>query len=167
MMHPHTIMFTLVTFLHNLFTMVWIGGLIAFGITFLPTIRKVLGKSRETRDLVAEAQRRHSTLVYISMAGLAFTGFMMGRRNPDFSGLFSFATGYSAILSVKHIVMLTMVGLTLYNSLMLHGNRQRLLPESKKRLSTALVYANLICGVIILLLSSILAVNAPPPALGG
>lgn len=165
-MQPHTIMFIVVTFLHNLFTALWIGGIIAFGITFLPAVREVLGKSKDTRQLVSVAQQRQSTLIYISMAGLAFTGFMMGRRNPDFTGLFSFGTTYSTLLTIKHIVMLTMVGLTLYNSLILHGNRQRLLPENKKRLSTALVYVNLICGIIILLLSSILDVTAAPPMLG-
>lgn len=165
-MQPQVIMFAVITFLHNLFTTIWIGGLLAFGITFLPAVREVLGKSKDTRRLVAFAQQRQSTLIYISMAGLAFTGFMMGRRNPDFAGLFSFSTAYSTLLSIKHIIMIMMVGLTLYNSLMLHGNRQRLLPEDKKRLSTALVYVNVICGVIILLLSSILDVTAPPPALG-
>jgi len=35
--------FAIVTFLHDLFTAVWIGGVITLGITVLPSAKKVLG----------------------------------------------------------------------------------------------------------------------------
>jgi putative copper export protein len=41
-MSTQTIVFALVTFLHDLFTAVWIGGLITLGFTVMPSTKKVL-----------------------------------------------------------------------------------------------------------------------------
>ncbi len=43
-MPEKTIVFALITFLHDLFTAVWIGGLITLGLTVLPSVKKSLGK---------------------------------------------------------------------------------------------------------------------------
>lgn len=162
-MHPHTTIFTIVTFLHDLFTALWIGGLVAFAFSFLPAVRTAIGKKPETKQLVALAQKRQSVIVYVSMVGLAITGFLLGKRNPDFRGLFSFETTYSALLSIKHVLMIVVVGLALYNSLVIHGERRRFKPQYKKNLSTAILYINIAGGIIILLLSSILAVSSAVP----
>lgn len=162
-MHPHTTVFAIVTFLHDLFTALWIGGLVAFTFSFLPATRTVIGKKPETIQLVALAQKRQSVIVYVSMVGLAVTGFLLGKRNPDFRGLFSFETTYSALLSIKHVLMIVVVGLALYNSLVIHGERRRFKPQHKRNLSTAILYINIAGGIIILLLSSILAVSSAVP----
>ncbi len=48
-MSAQTIIFALVTFLHDLFTAVWIGGLITLGLTVMPSVKKVLGKGPQTK----------------------------------------------------------------------------------------------------------------------
>ena len=40
------IVFALVTFLHDLFTAVWIGGLVTLALSVLPSARAVLGRFR-------------------------------------------------------------------------------------------------------------------------
>lgn len=159
-MHTHTPVLILMTFLHDLFTALWIGGLVAFGYSFLPSARMVIGRTKETRRLVAMAQKRQSILIYVSMAGLAITGLPLGKRNPAFDGLFSFATPYSSLLSTKHVLMILLVGLTLYNSLFIHGERHHIKPKIKIRLSTGILFANIVIGIVILLLSSVLSVTA-------
>lgn len=57
----------LVTFLHNLSTVVWIGGLIALGIAVLPSARKVLGAGSQI-----------------------VTGLLMTNRSPDYEGFLAF-----------------------------------------------------------------------------
>lgn len=51
-----TIVFAFVTFLHDPFTAIWIGGLIVIGVTILPAAMKVLGKDPQTRQLMDTVQ---------------------------------------------------------------------------------------------------------------
>jgi uncharacterized membrane protein len=116
---PRQIVFAIVTFLHDLFTVVWIGGLITLGATVLPAIRKTLGKGPQMKQLVDSIQKRLSVMVYVSIVGLILTGILLSNRSPAFEGLFHFGNTYSAVLTIKHILVLAMIGLTLYRSLIL------------------------------------------------
>ena len=40
---PNQTVFALVIFLHDLFTAVWIGGLITLGVTVLPSVKRCWG----------------------------------------------------------------------------------------------------------------------------
>ncbi len=149
-MNPETIVFALVTFLHDLFTVTWIGGLIIFGITVMPSVKQTLGAGPQTKQLMASIQKRHSTFVYISIAGLLLTGLLMSRRSPDFGGLFSFATAYSAVLSIKHILVFVMIVISLIRSLVF-GKDGRPDSPQKEKLKVILLLANLILGIVVLL----------------
>lgn len=155
-MNPETIVFALVTFLHDLVTVTWIGGLIVFGITVMPTIKKTLGAGPQTKQLMAVLQKRHSTFVYISIAGLLLTGLLMSRRSPGYGGLFSFTTPYSIALSLKHILVLGMIGIALYRSLVLGCKGGPATPEHSI-LNARLLIINIILGVAVLLTSGFVA----------
>ena len=114
---PKTAVFAIVVFLHDLFTAIWIGGLITLGLTVLPAARQVLGKGPEMKALLAAIQRRLSVLVYVSIAGLIVTGVLQAQRNPAFEGLFTFGNAYSTVLTLKHIVVVLMIGIALFRSL--------------------------------------------------
>ena len=47
-MAPQQVAFALVTFLHDLFTAVWVGGLIALGLVVLPAARTAFGIAPQT-----------------------------------------------------------------------------------------------------------------------
>jgi len=111
--------FALVTFLHDLFTAVWIGGLIVLGITVLPSAKQVLGQGPQTKQLMDTIQRRQSILVYVSIVGLVLTGILQANRNPAFQGLLRFGNAYSTTLALKHILVLAMIAIALYRSLVL------------------------------------------------
>ncbi|HID64490.1 MAG TPA: hypothetical protein EYP49_17365 [Anaerolineae bacterium] len=157
------IVFALVTFLHDLFTAVWIGGLITLGITVLPSARKVLGMGPQTKKLMDTIQKRLSVLVYMSIVGLVLTGLLQANRSPAFQGLFSFDNAYSTVLTLKHILVLAMVAVALYRSLVL-GRRSGPLTPSQEKLSAGLLFLNIVLGVTILLLSgfSMALVSGPP-----
>lgn len=161
-MDPQIIVLTLVTFLHDLFTAVWIGGLITIGITTLPSARQILGKSPQTKQLMAAVQKRHSPLVYISILGLAITGLLLSRRAPEFGGLFSFANTYSSWLSVKHILVAAMVAVTLARSLGMGRKGAALSPTGEKK-SALLLFVNIFLGVTVLLVSAFLAALSSSP----
>jgi putative copper export protein len=147
----------LIVFLHDLFTAVWIGGLVAIALTALPASRRVLGKGPQLKQLMDEIMKRQSLLVYISMFGLAITGLLQAKQGGQFEGLFSFGNSYSTVLSLKHLIMLSMVAIALVRTLVL-GKPSRSGNQQSDRLSIALLYLNVALGVVVLLLSGFLAV---------
>ncbi|MFZ5916704.1 MAG: CopD family protein [Chloroflexota bacterium] len=155
------IVFALITFLHSLFTAVWVGGLITLGLSVMPSARKVLGKGPQMKQLMDTIQKRLSWLVYGSIVGLALTGLLLSNRTAAFQGLFSFANRYSAVLAVKHLLMLLMVAVALYRSLVL-GRRQSQSP-AREKLSAGLLFLNMALGIGVLLLSGFSAALAASP----
>ncbi len=155
-MPTQTIIFALITFLHDLFTAVWIGGLITLGLTVLPSIKKSLGKGPQTKKLMDAVQKRHSVWVYVSMIGLVLTGLLQANRSPAFQGLFSFSNTYSTVLTIKHILVVSMIAIALYRSLVL-GRKKGVSTPSQEKLKANLLMANLVLGVAILLLSGFTA----------
>jgi len=152
-MSVQTIVFALVTFLHDLFTAVWIGGLITLGLTVMPSVKKVMGKGPQTKKLMDAIQKRHSLWVYVSLVGLVLTGLLQANRSPAFQGLFSFGNAYSAVLAIKHILVLAMIAIALYRSLALGSTST----PSQEKLKATLMILNIIFGVSILLLSGFTA----------
>ncbi len=152
-MPTKTIVFALVTFLHDLLTAAWIGGLIALGLTVMPSVKKILGKGPETKKLMDAIQKRHSVIVYVSMTGLVLTGLLQANRTSVYLGLFSFGNTYSAILAVKHILVLAMIAIAVYRSLAL----AKASTPAQEKLKATLLILNIVFGVGILLLSGFTA----------
>ena len=155
-MPTQTIVFALVTFLHDLFTAVWIGGLITLGLTVLPSVKKTLGKGPQTKKLMDAIQKRHGVFVYVSMIGLVLTGLLQANRSSVFQGLFSFDNAYSTILTLKHILVVAMIVIALYRSLVL-GRKSGASTPSQEKLKAGLLMVNIVLGIAILLLSGFTA----------
>ena len=155
-MPEKTIVFALITFLHDLFTAVWIGGLITLGFTVLPSVKNALGKGPQTKKLMDAIQKRHSVWVYVSMIGLVLTGLLQANRSPAFQGLFTFGNTYSTILTIKHILVVAMISITLYRSLVL-GRKKGVSTSSQEKLKASLLLVNIVLGVAIQLLSGFTA----------
>ncbi len=154
-MHTHQLVFAIVTFLHDLFTVIWIGGMASMALVTIPAARATLGKGPELKTLMGVIQKRQNVLVYVSIAGLALTGFLLSKRNPSFSSLFSFENGFSVLLSLKHIAMIVMIIIALYRNFSLTlpagaGSRH-------EKTSFILLIVNLILGAAVLLLTGLLA----------
>ena len=161
---PKPIVFAILVFLHDLFTAVWIGGLITLSLTVLPSARQVLGKGPQMRKLLNSIQKRLSVLVYVSIVGLILTGMLQANRNPAFDGLFHFGSAYSTALSLKHIAVVIMIGITLFRSLVL-GRRQEALTPLQEKLNMGLLLLNVVLGIVVLLLTGLsVAYGSPPPA---
>jgi len=160
---PRQAVFAIMTFLHDLFTAVWIGGLITLGLTVLPAAKQVLGKGPQMKKLMDRIQDRLSTLVYISIVGLILTGVLLGNRTPAFNGLFRFGNRYSTVLTVKHLFVVAMIAVTLVRSLVL-GRRPGPSTPSQEKLSVLLLLINVALGVVVLLLSGFAAAFSVAPA---
>lgn len=159
------IAFALVTFLHDLFTAVWVGGTIALGLAVLPAAKEVLGTGPETKRLTKVIQKRLSVLVYVSIVGLLVTGAFQANRSPAFQGLFSFGNPYSAMLALKHVLVLAMIVVALVRSLVL-GRASGPSTPGREKLNAALLFLNITLGVLILLATGFAVAlgSGTPPA---
>jgi putative copper export protein len=160
-MAAKTIVFALVSFFHDLFTAIWMGGLIVTAIAFMPSVKAVLGASPQTKKVMSAFQKRQSTWVYISIAGLILTGLLMTNRSPEFKRLFGFGNPYMAALTIKHILVLAMIGVTLYRSLVL-GHAQEPSSKQTELLNVKLLFANVVLAFSVLLASGFVTALARP-----
>jgi len=158
-MTPQTIVFALVSFFHDLFTAIWMGGLLVTVLAYLPAVKNALGAGQQVKKVMTEFQKRQSVWVYVSMAGLILTGLLMTNRSPEYVSLFSFGNAYSATLSIKHILVIAMIGVSLYRALVL--GRSAMTPE-KERLNMKLLFINAALAVLVLLTSGFTAALARP-----
>jgi len=126
--------------LHNIFTSIWIGGMLAMVISFLPSIRKEIKDGELQGSVIDRIMRQHSKWVYIGIVVLAVTGML-----------------YASILSIKHIFVILVAVIALVRSIVLK-NAASSKDKSKKKLSMALLMVNALLGTVILVLSSICAV---------
>ncbi|MGY5861201.1 MAG: hypothetical protein RTU09_02330 [Candidatus Thorarchaeota archaeon] len=145
----------LVSFLHDLFTAMWIGGMIVLGFVILPTIKKTMGLGPETKKLTEAIRNQLSKLTYLSMIGLLITGILLSRSSPLYLGPLSIGNEYSAWLAIKHIMIALMVLISIFRSLVVP---KRTMPEPKKmKLNALLLILNIVLGVGVLLLSGFIA----------
>lgn len=158
-MTVQTLVFAFVTFLHDLFTVIWIGGLIITVISYLPALKEALGPGPQVKKVMMSFQNHQNTWVYISMVGLILTGLLLSNRNPEFKSLFGFDNAYSVALSIKHILVIFMIGITLYRSLIL-SRPQKIITPKRERLNFQLLIINAFLAIAILFVSGLCAALA-------
>lgn len=156
-MTSQTIILGMAGFLHSIFTIIWIGGLVMIVITVLPAAKNSLESNKQVQLLMHGILKRHRLWVYISIAGLMLTGVIQARSAANFSGMMRFDTTYSSIVSIKFILTIVMVGVALFRSIFFGKKGVTATPQQNK-LSLKLVFVNASIGLLILLASSFLAV---------
>ena len=160
-MTPQMIVFGLVSFFHDLFTAIWMGGLLVSVLALLPAVKEALGAGPQVKKVMAAFQKRQRVWVYVSMAGLILTGLLMSNRSPEFQGLLHFGNPYSIVLSLKHLLVIAMIAITLYRTLVLGKGAAS---PAKERLSLRLLLANAVLVVLVLLSSGFIAALVRPLA---
>ncbi len=149
------LIFGLMKSLHDLFTALWIGGLLTTALTFLPTIKKFAGKPDESKKLIKQYLHIIRVIVVISILGLWITGMLLSRRAN--LGFINFSTPAAALLSVKHLIIFLMVAVALYRGFVL-GRKVEQFSMVEQKWFTALLVINAILGVVVIFLSGFGAV---------
>ncbi len=150
-----TVLPILITFLHDLFTAIWIGGLIVLGAVFLPSIRK---QKQQYKELSQKIQIRLNTIVFVSIIGLWITGILLSNRSPSFTGFFDISNAYSLALALKHGMVIVMTVLALARTQLIV--RSKKITESRQKYGAILLIINIILGIAVLLLSAYTAILA-------
>lgn len=157
------IAFVLVKFLHDLFTAIWIGGLITLGITILPSIKKQKLQGLQTKSLLDSIQKRLNILVFASIVGLWLTGILLANRSTSFQGFLNTSNTYSSALAAKHILVIIMTALAVFRSLTV-VRFKKLEGKNAEKVGTVIILCNIMLGIVVLLLSGYTAAlaNMPP-----
>jgi len=155
----------LISFLHNVFTALWIGGMMTLAFAVLPAIMKTLGKSKETQALNSLIKKKLSLLTYISLVGLIITGLLMSNKATQsglYTGFLSFGNEYSILMSIKHLLYFLMIFLSLFRSQIV-DRVKKFTPEQKQKLNMLTLLLNILAGLSVLFLSSYVSVLAGLP----
>jgi peptidoglycan biosynthesis protein MviN/MurJ (putative lipid II flippase) len=95
--------------------------------------------------LARTAQARLGVVSIVSLVGLVVTGLLLSRQNGS-PGVFRFDTAYATVLSVKHILVIALVGAMLL---------RRRLSATGGRSAGVLLAVNVVLSVAILALSAL------------
>jgi len=153
---PKQVVFGIVRSLHDLFTALWIGGLLTTAISFMPVFKKVKKEIPGLVKFLADYQKRLATIALISVVGLWITGLLLSKQSPAYSGFMDFSTTTNRILSIKHILILYMIAIALYRRFVL-GRKLKNFNESQQKTYGILLMVNSVLALIVLFLSGIAA----------
>lgn len=143
--------------LHDLFTALWIGGLLTTAITFMPALKRLSENPIMTRKMMKIYHHRLRTIALISIVGLWITGLLLTRQSPASAGFLNFSTRYHVLLSTKHLTIFGMVMIALYRGFIL-GRKIEKFSEKEQKIYSILLFVNTFLGVIVVFLSGISAV---------
>jgi len=146
----------LITFLHHLFTVAWIGGMISLGLVTLPALKAELGQGPQRQQVVQAIFRRLQIVAKVSIVGLIATGLLLARRASVWQGLFSTGNTYSAVLAAKHMLVVAMIGIAAASAALLSAKTAP--TPRREKLLAGLLLANILLGVVVLALSGLGAV---------
>lgn len=148
------IVFGVIRALHDLFTAMWIGGLLTTALTFMPVFKSLKDKIKGLGELLSAYQKRLGTIALISIVGLWITGIFLSRQSPAYMGFMNFSTTTNVILSIKHLLVFVMVIIALYRRFILGRNLKKF-NEKQQKIYGMLLMVNALLGVIVLFLSGI------------
>ncbi|MHA1973548.1 MAG: hypothetical protein ACTSW1_11175 [Candidatus Hodarchaeales archaeon] len=152
----NSIIFTLIKFLHDVASAIWIGGLVAMVFVILPSTRKTFGAGKERKEFMNLVMRKLSLLIYISIPILFITGLFIGKASGMYLGILSSGNEYSSLTTIKHLLYATMMGIAIFRSQIM-GKWLKLAPKKQEKLSALLLFINLGIGFVVLFLSAYLS----------
>ncbi|MHA1227373.1 MAG: hypothetical protein ACTSPV_11575 [Candidatus Hodarchaeales archaeon] len=150
------IIFTLIKFLHDVASAMWIGGLIAMVFVILPSTKKTFGVGKERKAFMDIVMKKMSLLVYISIPILFVTGLFIGKASGLYIGILSLGNEYSTLTTIKHVLYALMIVIAIFRSQIM-GKWPKLGAKKQEKLSASLLFINLGIGLVVLFLSAYLS----------
>ena len=148
------IVFGVVRSLHDLFTALWIGGMLTTAFSLMPVFKTVKKKLDGVGDLFADYQKKLAVVALISIAGLWLTGLLLSKQSLAYTGFLNFSTTANTLLSLKHLLIFVMVILALYRRFIL-GRNLKHFSKSQQGIYGMLLIVNVVLAVVVLFLSGI------------
>lgn len=152
--------------LHMLATVLWVGGLIFQSLFLLPLLTRGSIRDSKLQIKLIKLLTRFQPLAWLSLAVLLGTGLTQMAAHPRYEGLLALTNRWSIAIFIKHLMILPMLGITAFQSFLLHPSLQRELLKKKSletnagdpgelRIEQRLVAVNVILSVLVLTLTAI------------
>ena len=154
---PNILIPTIVRSFHNIFTSVWVGGMLALALSVMPSIRKEIKDPGTQGKVMDQVLIRQSRWVYIGIIVLFVSGVLMTRLSGQSNGLLDFTNTYATVLSIKHILVILMTLIAVIRSTVFRKAASSM-NKGKKKVSMALLMINTLVGLAVLVLSSVTAI---------
>lgn len=154
---PKPLIFGTIRALHDLFTAVWIGGLLTTAIAFMPAMKRSSEKPGTLKSMLKAYHHHLRVITVVSMVGLWITGLLLSRQSPTYAGFLNFSDTYNVLLSIKHLLVFVMVGIGLFRGFIL-GQKIEHFTAKEQKVYAVLLIINAILGVAVVFLSGISAV---------
>ena len=152
--------FIILRFLHEIATVIWIGGMIFQAVTLSPVLKKM--DNNQQLQVRSGVVKIFGWVGIISIAVLAITGIIMsvGKTNSGISMLSSYGT----ILIIKHVITAILIVLSMVNAFAIMPKIQKIsssgdklkVKRAKKKMML-ISFLNPFLGIVIVLLSAVLA----------
>jgi uncharacterized membrane protein len=152
---------------HMAATVIWLGGLAAFSLIFLPAARKTL-PAESFSKLLASGLQNLQRIGWMSLAILAATGMVQMSSSPFYKGILQINNPWAIAILAKHAVIGLMIIIGIYGTWGVEPAIQRVLIKSKLHPESAgeerlrlenqearLMWINLGIGIVVLLLTAI------------
>jgi putative copper export protein len=154
---PNILIPTIVRSFHNIFTSVWVGGMLALVLSVMPSIRKEIKDPGMQGKVIDQVLIRQSRWVYFGIIVLFASGVLMTRLSGQSNGLLNFTNTYTTVLSIKHILVILMAMIAVIRSTVFRKAASSM-NKGKKKASMALLMINTLIGLAVLVLSSVNAI---------
>ncbi|MHA1224304.1 MAG: hypothetical protein ACTSSG_01495 [Candidatus Heimdallarchaeaceae archaeon] len=149
----------LINFLHEIFSIIWIGGILLLVLVIMPILKKQF-EPDEFELLNKKIKSRLRIFVYISIVILFITGILLSKQATSAIILFSFENTYSIILSIKHILYFLMVLIAVFRGSIL-DRIKGMNKKVKHKVGKILLLLNTIFAIVVVFLSVFTGVLSP------
>ena len=105
---------TLLSFIHNFATIIWIGGMFINMLVFMPTAQKVLDPANAGK-LMQAVMKRYRVVIYVCIVILGVTGIPLKIVNPNYISIINLENQWEVISFVKHLFYGLLVLLAVVN----------------------------------------------------
>jgi putative copper export protein len=149
---------TLINFLHELFTIIWIGGMLLLVLVLMPVLKKQF-EEEKFNQVNKMIKKRLSIFTYIAIVVLMVTGLLMTRESTLTTRFLSFESTAAILLSIKHILFILMALIAVFRSTII-DRIKGIEKKPRQKIAKILLLVNVIFGIAVLFLSSYLGVLA-------
>ncbi len=149
---------TLINFLHELFTVLWIGGMLLLVLVIMPVLKKQFEEEKFNK-VNKMIKTRLSIFTYIAIVVLMITGLLMTKVSALTTSFLSFENIDATLLSIKHILFIFMALIAVFRSAIL-DRIKGIEKKPKSKIAKILLLVNVIFAIVVLFLSSYLGVIA-------
>jgi uncharacterized membrane protein len=150
------ILITVSVWLHALGTVVLIGHYVLLSVIYLPVLEKGGGL------FLSQISKRSRPWMYASLVIFMVTGIYLMFVDPNYLGVGDFGNFWSAMMLVKHMLIVGMIGLGFwYNAFLRVGPMMASNNNAELGIRRFRMYSNLmaISGVLVLLLTALAQVE--------